>query len=140
MFTVYQKIITPESSPVLGPIPITNPNNPINPINTNNPNNPNNANNATNPINTLEPFSLCNYCCSSRNGTKNIGTKNIGTKNDINDKNNKNNKNNNDKKYSQEPDISDLPECKYEFGHATHYTYRITSPRILCEFETGTMP
>ena len=130
MFTVYQKIITPESSPVLGPIPIpipiTNTNNPTNP---NNPNNPNNPINPINPINTLEPFSLCNYCCSSRNGTKNIGTKN-----DISDKNNT------DKKYSQEPEISDLPECKYEFGHATHYTYSITSPRMLCEFETGTMP
>jgi hypothetical protein len=105
MFSVYQKIITPESSPVLGPITAVNA-----------------TTNAT--TNAIGPFSLCNYCCSNRNGTKNDSSGN-----DINEK---------DKKHSQEPEVSDLPECKYAFGHATHYTYSITSPRMLCEFETGT--
>jgi hypothetical protein len=26
-------------------------------------------------------------------------------------------------------------KSKYEFGHATHYVYGVTTPRLLCEFE-----
>ena len=31
-------------------------------------------------------------------------------------------------------------KSKYEFGHATHYVYGVTTPRLLCDFETGTPP
>ena len=34
-------------------------------------------------------------------------------------------------------------ESKYEFGHATHYIYNATTPRLICAFETfetGTNP
>jgi hypothetical protein len=104
MFTVYKKIVSPESSPVLGP---ASPN--ITPVpDANNNANNNNANNNG----AMESWSLCNCCCSTRNKIKDP---------------------------IQDP-IQDSLNPKYEFGHATHYVYGVTSPRLLCEFETGTIP
>ena len=110
MFSVYQKIVTPETSPVLGPIT------------------------ATTATTAPEPFLLCNYCCSHRT----IHKSDI-TNRDITNTNNTNNTNNTHNTNNTQSDL-DLVESKYPFGHATHYTYRITSPRLLCEFETGTPP
>ena len=107
MFSVYQKIITPESSPVLGPITAT-----------------------TAP----DSFLLCNYCCSHRTINKSDITNTTNTSN--RDSTNTTNSTNT----SNPQFVLDLVESKYPFGHATHYTYRITSPRLLCEFETGTPP
>jgi len=103
MFTVYKKIISPESSPVLGPVP--------------------DANNANNN-GAMESLSLCNCCCSTRNKIKDPIQDPIQdtTQDPI-----------------QDP-IQDSLNPKYEFGHATHYVYGVTSPRLLCEFETGTIP
>jgi len=105
MFTVYKKIVSPESSPVLGPVPDAN--------------NATNANNANNANNAIEPFALCNYCCSNRNKPQpgNTVPENTQPGNTVPDQ-----------------------QAKYEFGHATHYVYGVTSPRLLCEFETGTIP
>jgi hypothetical protein len=105
MFSVYQKIVTPETSPVLGPI---------------HPNNPTTTPATT--VNASESFLLCNYCCSHRSD-KGDTSKSDTTiiKND-------------------EQTDACIPESKYPFGHATHYTYRVTTPRILCAFETGTPP
>ena len=102
MFTVYKKIVSPESSPVLGPAP--------------------DANNATNANNAIEPFALCNYCCSSRNKPQ-PGNTVSESENTV-----------------PEQTTATMQPAKYEFGHATHYVYGITSPRLLCEFETGTNP
>ena len=133
MFVMYKKIITPESSPVLGPMnispslssreaPTTTTNN------TNNNNDTAASNDAVNAVKSndeMEPFSLYNCCCSSR----------------------MNNKFKKDLLPQHEPSGANcldcavtLPERKYEFGHATHYTYNATTPRLLCEFETGTPP
>ena len=105
MFTVYKKIVSPESSPVLGPTPDAN-----------------NANNA------IEPFALCNYCCSNRNKPQSGNTVPENT-------------------VPLHPENTvplhpgqKMQQAKYEFGHATHYVYGVTSPRLLCEFETGTNP
>jgi hypothetical protein len=113
MFTVYQKIISPESSPVLGPAKTSNDA-------------------------PADPFSLCTCCCSDRHGKKSdmndpiananaeeIQTDEAANVNPIHHK-----------------DLLDpkTQEPKYPFGHATHYTYSITSPRTMCEFETGTPP
>ena len=75
MFAVYQKIISPASSPVLGPVspnlaPMTHANNANNANNANananaNANNAN-ANANANANNIMESLSLCNYCCSPR--------------------------------------------------------------------------
>jgi hypothetical protein len=99
MFTVYKKIVSPESSPVLGPTP--------------------DANNA------IEPFALCNYCCSNRNKPQSGNTvpENTAPENTV----------------PLHPGQK-MQQVKYEFGHATHYVYGVTSPRLLCEFETGTNP
>ena len=70
----------------------------------------------------MEPFSLCNYCCSSR--PKPDPKTDPNTKPDPKPK-------------------TDLNQDLYEFGHATHYKYRkhnATTPRMICEFETGTPP
>ena len=104
MFATYKKIISPESSPVLGP---ASPN--LAPMT--NGNNGNNGNNTA-----MESLSLCNCCCSAR--TKKDST--IVVEKDTEEK--------------------EETKPKYEFGHATHYTYGVTSPRLLCEFETGTPP
>ena len=113
MFTVYKKIVSPESSPVLGPTP--------------------DANNANNANNAIEPFALCNYCCSSRNKPQSGNTvpENTVPENTV----------------PLHPENTvplhpgqKMQQAKYEFGHATHYVYGVTSPRLLCEFETGTNP
>lgn len=115
MFTVYQKIKTPDSSPVLGPI------------------HPNNPTTTTATVNAPEPFLLCNYCCSHRNNA---------SKSDIISNDEISKTDTNIIKNDEQPDACNLcmPESKYPFGHATHYTYRVTTPRILCAFETGTPP
>ena len=109
MFATYKKIISPESSPVLGP---ASPNLA-----------PTNANVNVNINNAMEPFSLCTCCGSAR--TKKDST--IIVENDIKEK-------------EKEKEETMMVKSKYEFGHATHYTYGVTSPRLLCEFETGTPP
>lgn len=122
MFATYKKIISPESSPILGPV---SPN--LAPMNANlkeTGTNNNNNNLKETGTNAMESLSLCNYCCSNRNGNK--------LKKD-------------DAPATQDPDpmqgsVQGLAQSKYEFGHATHYTYNITSPRLLCAFETGTPP
>ena len=111
MFSVYQKITTPESSPVLGPIQTTN---------------------AT-TINAPEPFLLSNYCCSHRKSNNDNDNSNSNSNNDSETINNAIGKT------DKQLDL-DVLESKYSFGHATHYTYRVTTPRILCDFETGTPP
>ena len=112
MFAVYKKIISPESSPVLGPAspnlaPMTNANNATNTNNTNN--DTNDKNNGA-----MESLSLCNYCCSPRNKLK--------------------------KDDAPAPAVQHPEQRTYEFGHATHYVYGVTTPRLLCDFETGTPP
>ena len=132
MFAVYKKIISPESSPVLGPAspnlaPMTNGVNANNTNNANNATNATNANNATNATNatnannngSMETLSLCNYCCSPRIKMKKVDDA------------------------MQDPmqgPMQDPIKSKYEFGHATHYVYGVTTPRLLCDFETGTPP
>ena len=111
MFTVYKKIISPESSPVLGPA-IAPKEALVNVAKTNDGPTTNDKSAS------LEPFSLCNYCCSPRN--------------------NRNTNGKTEQAQMKDPNPMQDPECKYEFGHATHYTYRATTPRLLCEFETGT--
>jgi hypothetical protein len=66
----------------------------------------------------MEPFSLCNYCCSPRNNWNTNGKA--------------------EQEQMKDPNPMQDPECKYEFGHATHYIYCATTPRLICEFETGT--
>ena len=124
MFAVYKKIISPESSPILGPAspnltPMTNGAN-VNATNATNANATNVNVNNVNVNNAMESLSLCNYCCSPRNKLKN-----------------------DDAPTAQQDPIQDPIQApiqypikpKYEFGHATHYTYGVTSPRLLCEFE-----
>jgi len=133
MFAVYKKIISPESSPVLGPAspnlaPMTNgvnANNATNANNANNATNANNANNATNANNNgyMESLSLCNYCCSPRIKMKKVDDA-------IQDP----------MQGPMQGPMQDLIKSKYEFGHATHYVYGVTTPRLLCDFETGTPP
>ena len=80
--------------------------------------NVNNATNGTNDNNNgaMESLSLCNYCCSPRNKLKKDDAPKVQDP----------------EQYTSQP--------KYEFGHATHYIYGITTPRLLCDFETGTPP
>jgi hypothetical protein len=141
MFAVYKKIISPDTSPVLGPAspnltPMMNANNNANNnVNTNNlketgtntnnlketGTNTNNlketGTNNTNAItnaSAMESLSLCNYCCSPRNKLK--------------------------KDDAPAPAVQHPEQRTYEFGHATHYVYGVTTPRLLCDFETGTPP
>jgi len=138
MFAVYKKIISPESSPVLGPAspnlgPMTHANNAnnatVNNATVNNAtvnNATNNANNATvnnatvnNANNEMETFSLYNYCCSPRIKSKKDDAPSV--------------------QGSVQGSVQQYPiKSKYEFGHATHYVYGVTTPRLLCDFETGT--
>ena len=129
---MYKKLASPDASPVLGPAspkesPVIGPT----ALNTSALNasalnasalNASALNTSTNAG--IEPFSLYNCCCSPRNH------------------NNNNNNNANTTQYTiQAEKQTQMPENvkpKYEFGHATHYIYRATTPRLICEFETGT--
>jgi hypothetical protein len=117
MFAVYKKIISPESSPILGP---ASPN--LAPTNVNATNvNANNVNvNNVNANNAMESLSLCNCCCSPRNKLKNDDAP-TAQQDPIQDP-------------IQDP-MQDPIKSKYEFGHATHYAYGVTTPRLLCDFE-----
>jgi len=112
MFTVYQKIISPESSPVLGPAKTSNDA-------------------------PADPFSLCTCCCSDRHGKKSDMNDPSANANAEEIQKDAVNVNQIDHKDLLDPKTQ---EPKYPFGHATHYTYSITSPRTMCEFETGTPP
>jgi len=134
MFTVYKKIISPESSPVLGPAIapkealVNAPNNDNHKHDNNNHKHDNNNHDNNNHKHdnhkhdnnntSMEPFSLCNYCCSPRNNRNTNGKA--------------------EQEQMKDPNPMQDPECKYEFGHATHYIYCATTPRLICEFETGT--
>jgi hypothetical protein len=125
---MYKKLASPDASPVLGPA-TPSMNAKESPVIGPTASNASNGASATNSANeVIEPFSLYNCCCSPRNHD---------------------NKNNNNKPLVQEQNTTpadkqhQIPENvkpKYEFGHATHYTYRTTTPRLICEFETGTPP
>jgi hypothetical protein len=128
---MYKKLASPDASPVLGPAtPSMNAKESpvIGPTASNASNGATNSANSTNEV--IEPFSLYNCCCSPRNHD-----------------NKNNNNNNNNKPLVQEecptqadkqPQMPENVNPKYEFGHATHYTYCKTTPRLICEFETGT--
>ena len=120
MFAVYKKIISPESSPVLGP---ASPN--LAPMT-----NGTNATNATNANNngSMESLSLCNYCCSPRTKQKHDKHGDAPIQIQAQDKAAQD-------KAAQEDPMQCPIKPKYEFGHATHYVYGVTTPRLLCDFE-----
>ena len=141
MFAVYKKIISPESSPVLGP---ASPN--LAPMT--NGVNANNANNANNATNAMESLSLCNYCCSPRTKQKHDKHDDAPIQIQAQAKAAQDkaaqDKAAQDKaaqakaaqdKAAQEDPMQCPIKPKYEFGHATHYVYGVTNPRLLCEFE-----
>lgn len=67
----------------------------------------------------MEPFSLYGCCCGSRTASTQ------------------------QQQQQQDQDQTAHVETKYEFGHATHYTYNATTPRLIRTFETfetGTPP
>jgi hypothetical protein len=124
MFVIYKKIASPETSPVLGPAS-ANVSPTLAPKES-----PANDASSKMELQEMEPFSLYNCCCSARNN---------------NAKGNSNGNNSNDKTDNNEENVNQIEsqslefaKLKYEFGHATHYTYHSTTPRILNAFETGT--
>ena len=135
MFAVYKKIISPESSPVLGP---ASPN--LAPMT-----NGTNATNATNANNngSMESLSLCNYCCSPRTKQKHDKHGDAPIQIQAQDKAAQDkaaqDKAAQDKAAQDKAAQEDPMQCpikpKYEFGHATHYVYGVTTPRLLCDFE-----
>lgn len=113
MFVIYKKIASPETSPVLGPAS-ANASPTLAPKES-----PANDASSKMELQEMEPFSLYNCCCSARN--------------------NKDKTDNNEENVNQiESQSLEFAKSKYEFGHATHYTYNSTTPRILNAFETGT--
>ena len=93
MFTIYKKIISPDTSPVLGPAKSESPD--LNP----------DGEGTTQEMDSFS-LSLC-HCCSSRVKGLNAFT------------------------LAPAPAPAPIPaESSYEFGHATHYTYNKTTPRL----------
>lgn len=116
---IYKKIASPDTSPVLGPA-TASPSIASKEFSTNEIDASASTVNPTIQLQ-MEPFSLCNCCCTSRN-------------------HNTNKPNIQHQQHQQHPQIPENVEPKYEFGHATHYTYNATTPRLICAFETGTLP
>ena len=128
MFVIYKKIASPETSPVLGPAsanasptlaPKESPTNDASPK----------MELGLEP----EPFSLYACCCSARNNTAKCDSKG---NNDENVKQIESQQQQHQQQQQQQQQL--LTKSKYEFGHATHYTYNSTTPRLLNAFETGT--
>jgi hypothetical protein len=132
MFIIYKKVISPDTSPALGPANATPPT--IAPKEDPQPS----------YLANMEPFSLCNYCCSARpkQGTNPDPAPDPkqdpkqGPKQDPTPDPKQGPKQNPTPDPKQDPKQD--PPPKYEFGHATHYKYNATTPRVICEFETGT--
>jgi len=118
---IYKKIASPETSPVLGPAS-ANASPTLAPKES--------PTNDALPKMELrlepEPFSLYACCCSARNNTAKCDSKG----------NNDENVKQIESQQQQQQQL--LTKSKYEFGHATHYTYNSTTPRLLNAFETGT--
>jgi len=94
MFTIYKKIISPDTSPVLGPAKSESPE--LKPVQ---------GQEVTQEMDSFSlSFSLCN-CCSSR------------VKGGLN-------------ALAPAPGAAPGAQSSYEFGHATHYTYNKTTPRL----------
>jgi len=101
MFTIYKKLISPDSSPILGPItPRESPNmTPMQSISAPMKEDP--LMKKENPP-PMEPFSLYDCCCSPRNKQPD--------------------QNQPVQKQQNQPPLQNS-ETEYEFGHATHYKY-----------------
>ena len=111
MFAIYKKVISPETSPLLGPAksPDVKPMNP-------------DATQATpdaKPF--LESFSLCD-CCSQRSKDPNA-TNAINATNATNATNAIN--------ATNATNAIKFTETEYEFNHATHYQCNKTTPRMV---------
>jgi hypothetical protein len=91
MFTIYKKIISPDTSPVLGPAKSESPE--LKPVQ---------DQEVTQEMDSFS-LSLCD-CCSSR--VKGLNA------------------------LAPAPGAAPGPQSSYEFGHATHYTYNKTTPRL----------
>lgn len=134
MFTIYKKLITPESSPILGPVVSTN----ITPRES--PNMTPMEEDTLVKTNSLmekksspqmEPFSLYDCCCSPRNKQP--------------DQNQPQPQPHQSDQQQQPHTLQLDSEPEYEFGHATHYKYNAikcnatkynaTTPRLMCDFE-----
>ena len=96
MFTIYKKIISPDTSPVLGPAKSESPD--LKPVQE-----------VTQEMDSFSlSLSLCD-CCGSRVKGLNALAPAPGTA----------------------PAPAPIPaESSYEFGHATHYIYNKTTPRL----------
>jgi len=106
MFTIYKKVTSPETSPLLGPAksPDIKPTDPTDP----------------DAIPPLESFSLCD-CCSQRSKDINANaTANASANASANATAN-----------ASANAIMKSTESEYEFNHATHYKCNKTTPRLV---------
>jgi hypothetical protein len=115
MFTIYKKIISPETSPVLGPAT---------------PRESSSAQSSSADIQSpkmqsmptpMETFSLCD-CCSTRTKQPQPAQPAQPAQS---------------MQPAQQPE---KPDSVYEFNHATHYTYNATTPRMVWEFDINVKP
>ena len=128
MFTIYKKIISPETSPVLGPAtPRESPTVQSSSAQGSSAQGSSAQGSSAQgssieiqspkmqsmmpPVQSMEQFSLCD-CCSTR--TKPLAQPSQSEKTD--------------------------PEPIFEFNHATHYTYNATTPRMVWEFDINLKP
>lgn len=133
MFNVYKKIVTPDSSPIIGPT-TTSPKDSPNFM-------PLDDNNATTHM--TDNFLLCNYCCASRVSKIKKNNDCIQKQDQVQSQEHSETQ---DKTHSQPQDYTQEIEInydtkeKYEFGHATHYTYNSTTPKTLHAFNIEIFP
>lgn len=115
MFTIYKKIISPETSPVLGPA--TPRESSSAQSSSADIQSPKMQSMSMPPVQSMEPFSLCD-CCSTRTKTPQPAQS---------------------MQPAQQPEKKD-PAPIFEFNHATHYTYNATTPRMVWEFDINIKP
>jgi hypothetical protein len=118
MFTIYKKIISPETSPVLGPAtPRESQTVDGSSIDIQSPK----MQSIRMPsVQSMEQFSLCD-CCSTRTKTPQSAQQAQSAQ-------------------STQPAQPEKPDSVYEFNHATHYTYNATTPRMVWEFDINIKP
>lgn len=131
MFNVYKKIVTPDSSPTIGPTTTSPKNSPdFMPLD---------DNNTTTDI--TDNFLLCNYCCASRINKIKKNNDFIQKQDQVQSQKHLETQ---DGAYTPPQDhiqeINYYIKEKYSFGHATHYTYNSTTPKTLHAFNIEIFP
>jgi hypothetical protein len=127
MFSMYAKVTTPESSPILGPA--QSPNQPLEPLDSasNQQQQQQQEQQQQQQLDKMGGIGLLCACCTRARGSTMIADYDFAPLSD-------NLTNNINIQTNDVPIIDVLDKCKQHETHFTHYNYRVTTPRQMPPF------